>query len=48
MFITTTDPKALAKPWTTTQWELGKPPPGDNLDFNNVETFRFKKNEDSK
>ena len=49
--ITMTDPKALAKPWTTTfyyqnrpDWELGEIScSGDYLDFSNFESFSFKK-----
>jgi len=50
-----TDPKALAKPWTTTfyyqnrpDWELGEIScSGDYLDFNNFESFSFKKKEEA-
>jgi hypothetical protein len=49
--ITMTDPKALAKPWTSTfyyqnrpEWELGEIScSGDYLDFSNFESFSFKK-----
>ena len=48
--ITMTDPKALAKPWTTTfyyqnrpDWELGEIScSGDYLDFSKFESFSFK------
>jgi hypothetical protein len=50
--ITMTDPKALAKPWSTTfyyenrpDWELGEIScSGDYLDFTKFESFSFKKN----
>lgn len=50
--ITMTDPKALAKPWSTTfyyenkpDWELGEIScSGDYLDFSKFESFSFKKN----
>ena len=53
--ITMADPKALAKPWTTTfyyenrpDWELGEIScSGDYLDFNNFESFSFKKKDDA-
>jgi hypothetical protein len=53
--ITMADPKALAKPWTTTfyyenrpDWELGEIScSGDYLDFNNFESFSFKKKDDT-
>jgi hypothetical protein len=49
--ITMTDPKALAKPWSTTlfyqlrpEWDLGEIScSGDYLDFTNFESFSFKK-----
>ena len=52
--ITMTDPKALAKPWTTTfdyenrpDRELGEIScSGDYLDFNNFESFSFNKKKD--
>ena len=53
--IDMTDPKALAKPWTTTfyyqnrpDWELGEIScSGDYLDFSNFESFSFKKKDDA-
>lgn len=54
--ITMTDPKALAKPWSTTfyyenrpNWELGEIScAGDYLDFNNsFESFSFKKKDEA-
>jgi hypothetical protein len=53
--ITMVDPKALAKPWTSTfyyenrpDWELGEIScSGDYLDFNNFESFSFKKKDDA-
>ena len=53
--ITMTDPKALAKPWTSTffyqnrpDWELGEIScSGDYLDFNNFESFSFKKKDEA-
>jgi hypothetical protein len=52
--ITMTDPKALAKPWTTTffyqnrpDWELGEIScSGDYLDFSKFESFSFKDDKD--
>jgi hypothetical protein len=49
------DPKALAKPWTTTfdyqnrpDWELGEIScSGDYLDFSNFESFSFKKKDEA-
>ena len=54
--ITMTDPKALAKPWSTTfyyenrpDWELGEIScSGDYLDFTKFESFSFKKNSQDK
>jgi len=51
--ITMTDPKALAKPWTTTfyyqnrpEWELGEIScSGDYLDWSKFESFSFKKDD---
>ena len=54
--ITMTDPKALAKPWSTTfyyqlrpEWELGEIScAGDYLDFSKFESFSFKSGAPSK
>jgi len=53
--ITMIDPKALAKPWSTTfyyelkpNWEMQEIScSGDYLDFNNFESFSFKKKDDA-